>query len=54
MWEGWECSRFSGFELRVCFSLGSGFGEFSSWGNLVCQTEPQLKQKSCLFWLQMF
>ena len=30
------------------------FGEFSSWGNLGRQTEPQLKQKPCLFWLQVF
>lgn len=25
VWEGWECGRFSGFELCVCFSWGSGF-----------------------------
>ena len=23
VWEGWECGRFSGFELCVCFSWGS-------------------------------
>ena len=48
VWEGWECGRFSGFELCVCFSWGSGFREISSWANWSSQTEPQLKQKPCL------
>ena len=34
--------------LRVCFSLGFGFGEFSSWVNRGGQAESQLKQKPCL------
>ena len=33
VWEGWECGRFSGVELRVFFSWGSGFREISSWAN---------------------
>ena len=35
-------------ELRVCFSWGSGFWEFSSWVNWGGQAESQLKQKPCL------
>ena len=37
-------SWFSGFELRVCFSWGSGFREISSWANWSNQTEPQLSK----------
>lgn len=35
-------------ELRLCFSLGSGFREVSSWVNRSCQLEPKLKRKPCL------
>ena len=35
-------------ELRVCFSWGSGFREFSSWANRDGWLEPQLKQMPCL------
>ena len=35
-------------ELRLCFSWGSGFREFSSLVNRSRQTEPKLKQKPCL------
>ena len=35
-------------ELRVCFSLGSGFGEFAAWVNRDSQAESQLKQMPCL------
>ena len=52
VWEMWRAGRlagrFSGVELRVCFSLGSGFWEFSSWVNWGGQAESQLKQKPCL------
>mgnify|MGYP007039275007 CR=1 FL=1 len=52
VWEMWRAGRlagrFSGVELHVCFSLGSGFGEFSSWGYWSSQTEPKLKQMPCL------
>ena len=45
VWEAWPVLS---VELRVCFSLGSGFWEISSWGNRRSWSEPQLKQKSCL------
>ena len=36
VWEMWWATRlagrFSGVELRVCFSWGSGFRELASWG----------------------
>ena len=35
-------------DLRVCFSWGSGFGEFSAWVNRDSQAESQLKQMPCL------
>ena len=52
VWEMWWgtrlADRFSGVELCVCFSLGSGFGELASWGYWSGQTEPKLKQQPCL------
>ena len=45
---GGSVGRFSGVELRCCFSWGSGFWEDFCWGNWSNQTEPQLKQTPCL------
>ena len=64
VWEMWWATRlvdrFSGVELRFCFSLGSGFVEFSSLVNRSGQAEPKLKQSRSWtgglagIWLQVF
>jgi len=48
VWEGWECGRFSGFELRVFFSWGSVWRPRFPQEENSPKPEPQLKQKPCL------
>ena len=48
VWEGWECGRFSGVELRVFFSWGSVWRPRFPQEENSPKPEPQLKQKPCL------